>query len=132
MHWKELAVNQTTVPLDIDKKQYVDMQTVGILRNICVYKDGKLIGYSVFILKPSLHYASTVFAHVDVIYIDPSFRGGTVGARLLCKTEEYAKQLKADVIIHHAKPNVPAIIQPLYKLGYSMYEYILGKYVGDK
>jgi GNAT superfamily N-acetyltransferase len=72
-----------------------------------------------------------VYAFVDVIYVLPEYRGSTIGARLMFETERIAKDAGASVILHHAKPYVPAIIKPLEKMNYSLYEHIYGKYIGE-
>jgi GNAT superfamily N-acetyltransferase len=95
-----------------------------------VYDGEVVVGYSVLIVQPNLHYSENVFAHVDIIYVSKQYRKSSIGARLLLATEQLAKDLGASVITHHAKPYVPMIIKPLEKLGYSLYEHIYGKYLG--
>lgn len=131
-HWEELANNKDTIKLSTDKIKYQQLQDVGILKNIVVYKDNKIIGYSVLLIQPHLHYSNNVYAYVDVIYVDKEYRGTSVGAKLLILTEKQAKEEGADVILHHAKPHVAMIVSPLKKLGYTVYEEIYGKFVGSK
>lgn len=130
-HWKELAVNQDTVFLSPDKEKYCKLQEVGVIKNIVVYHEEKIVGYSIILIQPALHYSNDLFAHVDVIYVDKEYRSSSVGARLLLATETLAKDNGASVILHHAKPNVPMIIKPLEKLNYKLYEFIYGKYLGE-
>lgn len=130
-HWKELAVNQDTVFLSPDKEKYCKLQEVGVIKNIVVYHEEKIVGYSIILIQPALHYSNDLFAHVDVIYVDKEYRSSSVGARLLFATETLAKDNGASVILHHAKPNVPMIIKPLEKLNYKLYEFIYGKYLGE-
>lgn len=130
-HWEELALNQDKVKLCPDAAKYKQLQELDILHNIVVYKDDVIVGYSVLLVQPHLHYANDIYASVDVIYVSKEHRNGSVGARLLVKTEDHAKSLGVSVIVHHAKPYVPMIIKPLEKLGYSLYEQIYGKYIGE-
>jgi GNAT superfamily N-acetyltransferase len=131
-HWEELALNKDKVPLAIDEARYKQLQDVGILKNIVVYNNQNVaVGYSVLLIQPHLHYSTTVYAAVDVIYIDPEYRNTTLGARLLVAAEKQAKEHGASIVLHHAKPYVPMIIKPLEKLGYSLYEHMYGKYVGE-
>jgi GNAT superfamily N-acetyltransferase len=130
-HWQELALNKDKIYLKPDVKRYVDLQNSGVLKNIVVYKDNKIVGYSVLLITPFLHYADNVVAQVDIIYVDPDYRHSTVGARLLIETEAIAKENGAHVVVHHAKPYVPMIIKPLEKLNYQLYELMYGKYIGE-
>jgi GNAT superfamily N-acetyltransferase len=130
-HWEELAVNKEHVPLVPDVRKYQQLQDAGIVSNICVYEDGILIGYSVTLTQPHLHYATSTFAYVDVIYIHPAKRSSSAGARLLLATEQCARDAGACVVLHHAKPHMPSIVRPLEKMGYSLYEHIFGKYIGE-
>ena len=129
-HWEELAVNKEHVKLAPDRLKYKQLQELGIINNIVVYDGETVVGYSVLIVQPNLHYSDNVFAHVDIIYVSKNYRLSSIGARLLLATEQLAKDLGASVITHHAKPYVPMIIKPLEKLGYSLYEHIYGKYLG--
>lgn len=132
LHWKELALNQDKVFLKPDVTKYLQMQELGMLHNIVAYNtSNSVVGYSVLLLQPHMHYSDTVFASVDVVYVDPKHRNSSLGARLLIETEKLAKQCGAHVLVHHAKPYVPMIIKPLEKLGYSLYEHIYGKYIGE-
>lgn len=129
-HWEELAVNKEHVKLAPDRLKYKQLQELGIINNIVVYDGETVVGYSVLVVQPNLHYSDNVFAHVDIIYVSKNYRLSSIGARLLLATEQLAKDLGASVITHHAKPYVPMIIKPLEKLGYSLYEHIYGKYLG--
>jgi GNAT superfamily N-acetyltransferase len=130
-HWEELALNKEKIPLKTDRNKYKQLQDTGILKNIVVYNEDKIVGYSVILNQPHLHYCENSYAYVDVIYVSKEHRNGSVGARLLVATEQLAKDLGASVVLHHAKPYVPMIIKPLEKLGYSLYEQIYGKYIGE-
>jgi GNAT superfamily N-acetyltransferase len=131
LHWEELALNKDKVFLNYDVNKARKLQELGVLHNILVYKEDRLVGYSILLIQPHLHYADNVYAYVDVIYVLPEYRGTMLGAKLLLETERQAKDAGSSVIMHHAKPYVPAIIKPLEKLGYALYEHIYGKYIGE-
>jgi ribosomal protein S18 acetylase RimI-like enzyme len=130
-HWDELENNKDKIQLNPDVKQYELLQNNNILHNLVAYKHDKMIGYSVIYIHPHVHCAGSVYASVDVIYVVPECRNTRIGAKLLLATEKLCKDKKVDVILYGAKPNAPMIINPLKKLGYNLYEYIYGKYIGD-
>jgi len=130
-HWQEIGINKEKIKLNPDFTKYAVLQNAGVLKNIVVYKDEKAIGYSVIFLEPNLHYSDHVFGKVDIIYVSKEHRNSSVGARLLVATETLAKYLGCSVLIHHAKPHADMIVKPLEKLGYSLQEYLYGKYLGE-
>jgi len=131
-HWEELALNKDKIQLSPDKEKSCKLQDIGVLKNIVIYNENEeIVGYSVLLIQPALHYSCDTFAHVDIIYVDKQYRSSSLGARLLLATENIAKENGASVILHHAKPNVPMIIKPLEKLDYKLYEFIYGKYLGE-
>ena len=129
-HWEELALNKEFIPLSPDKNKFKSLQDNGTLHNLVAYHNSNVIGYSIVFINPHIHYSTSIVAHVDVIYVSKNYRGTSVGARLLIETEKTAKLNGAKVITHHAKEHVPNIVNPLKKLGYSLYENIYGKYIG--
>ncbi len=92
-HWEELALNKDKIRLCPDVVKYKQLQDLNILHNVVVYKDDEIVGYSVLLVQPHLHYANDVHASVDVIYVSKNHRQSSVGARLLVTTEDYAKSL---------------------------------------
>lgn len=130
-HWDELANNKDKIKLKPDVEKYQLLMDMGCLHNIVVVHDGKIIGYSVIISQPHLHYSDNLFGMVDVIYVAKEHRNSRLGIELVKRTEQLAKDIGVDVLTYHTKPNHPAIEKLLYKKGYSHMENIIGKYVGD-
>jgi GNAT superfamily N-acetyltransferase len=130
-HWQELGINKDKYVLRPDPERYTQLQEAGVLHNLVVLKEDRVIGYSVILTTRGLHYQDAVFSQVDVLYVHPDFRSTSVGARLLVGTEELAKEVGGTVVLHHAKPFAPQITKPLEKMGYTQYELIYGKYIGD-
>lgn len=82
-HWKELALNQDVIPLDPDWDKYYALDVAGILRILTVrVPSGQLVGYVFLMAGPHLHYRSTLWAHVDMFWMDPVYRQGWTGVRL--------------------------------------------------
>lgn len=82
-HHKEIALHHAEVPLDPDLEQYSFMQAHGQLAVLVGRSEGRIVGYYISIIKPHLHYKSTLHAFTDVYYIAPEFRQGTTGWRML-------------------------------------------------
>ena|ERR1700761_8333982 len=81
-HWKELALNQDTIPVDIDWDRYYKLDIDGILHILTArVPSGQLVGYAFMMLGPHMRYKSTLWAHVDVCWIDPLYRQGWLGIR---------------------------------------------------
>jgi len=67
-----------------------------------VTRAGALVGYALFFVRSNPHYKSSVQAVQDVIYVDPSMRGGT-GYRFIawCDAQLAAEGVQA--VYHHVK-----------------------------
>lgn len=87
-HWEEVALHQGAVPLDPDEDEYARMDAVGMLSLVIARKDGVLIGYYASIIKPHLHYRTTLHAFTDVYYVLPKYRNGWCGIRLFQHAEK--------------------------------------------
>ena len=82
-HWKELALYQDQVPLDVDVERLVQYEHMGLLGIVAARDDGKLVGYVVILMGPHLHHASTKWAQFDGFWMDPAYRRGLCGYRML-------------------------------------------------
>jgi GNAT superfamily N-acetyltransferase len=91
---------------------------------------GDLIGYAIwFLVRGHPHYRYTTYAHNDIVYIDPSHRGGA-GIRLLKYAEEQLRSDGVQVLSLHIKTSFDW--GPLAKrMGYEHTEVLYNKWVGD-
>lgn len=86
-HWREVALNHSDVPLDIDEARYKSLDESGALHIVTARQVGALIGYHVAIVSTHLHYASTLHGITDVYWIAPEKRHGTTAIRLFQRVE---------------------------------------------
>jgi hypothetical protein len=63
--------------------------------------DGVLTGYCVFFVRHNIHYASSLQASQDVIYIDPERRG--FGAEFILWCDQQLKEEGVQAVYHHVK-----------------------------
>lgn len=68
-HWREIALDQDTVPLDIDHARGIAAERAGQVVCYTARDAGVLQGYAAFMVGPHIHYASTRMAVNDVIYL---------------------------------------------------------------
>jgi len=86
-HWRELALNQTKIKMDLDAERYQLMEDAGILFILTARLDGKIIGYLVAFPMSHPHYKSAgMMALTDMYYVLPEYRKG-VGAKLFLEFE---------------------------------------------
>lgn len=117
-HWREIALDHSAAPLDPDWDEYTRLDTLGQLHLLAVRNDGTLVGYYIGIVKPHLHYKSTLMAFNDVIYIKPEFRQGMVGVRIFKEIEKSLKERGVKKMFMNTKKhhNFGSILE---RLGYS-------------
>lgn len=78
-HWAEIAIFTDRMPLDPDYGAYLAADACGELTYVTAREDGRLIGYTLFWVKPHLHYRSTLTATMDLIYLWPDHRMNGTG-----------------------------------------------------
>jgi GNAT superfamily N-acetyltransferase len=104
-HWCDLATNKELMVLKPDESRYLCLEKAGVLHCLFMYNDDKLIGYSANLLGPHLHYADLICLMNDVIFVDPEFRRGGAGLKLIRATEVMGRVLGAKFITFHGKPD---------------------------
>lgn len=97
-HWVELATNRDAIPLDPFWQQYFDLDLMGVLRVLTVRVDGLLVGYVFVALAPHTHYASTLWANYDMFWLDPVYRQGWTGVKMLLEAERQMREWGAKAI----------------------------------
>lgn len=100
-HWREVAHFQD-IPLEPDEAFYASAQAQGITRFFTVRRDGHLVGYAMFFVKANPHYASSVQAVNDVVFLDGKHRGLT-GWKLLQYCDQQLEAEGVDAIYWHIK-----------------------------
>jgi hypothetical protein len=81
-HWREIAVDQDVIPLQVNMDDYTRLAETDALHIVTVRDAGRLVGYWVGVIRPHLHYANTVHAFTDVFWLAPAYRKGMTGVRL--------------------------------------------------
>lgn len=126
-HWREISA-YPDIPLNVDEEKYETIESIGNLRIYTVRLEGKLIGYAVFFLGHHIHYSGSFQATEDVVYVDPDFRLGSIGVRLLQFSDSKLKEEGVQVVHHHVKLGHPVLGLILQKkLGYVPVETIYSK-----
>jgi len=129
-HWKEVAVNQDKVPLDLDLERYHQLESQKILHVVTVRDDGKLIGYHVSIISPHLHYKSTLHAMVDLYYLNPDYRRQGVGKGMFEFVEKKLVEIGVRKVYTGTKTHL-SFRTLLESLGYKETEIMFTKVIGD-
>src|SRR5207247_2176184 len=61
---------------------YAAIQAAGELLTLTARKDGVIVGYYVCHIAPGLHYASTLTAKMDMMWVRDDLRGRGIGIKL--------------------------------------------------
>ena len=92
-HWEELANHKDIRPLDPDYQMYLAMNDMQIIRVFTVRSDGKLIGYSIWIVHNHLHYKTWLYAVSDIYWLDYEYRKTGISFEFFFKIEDWLKSL---------------------------------------
>lgn len=117
-HWEEVAKNKSVMVLKPFKEKYKVLQETGQLKTLIGYYGEEVVGYSVNILSPHLHYMDLVVAYNDIIFVKPEYRNSPLGLKLIRETEKFMTQSGAGLMLWHAKENTSlAKILPALRYG---------------
>lgn len=107
------------------------MDMAGVLRCLTARsRDGALVGYHFVLVFPHLHYATTLWAQSDIFWLDPVYRRGWWGVRLLGIVRDRLKE--AGVKVHyvniklHFEADRGTLERVIRRLGYKPIEMIYG------
>lgn len=120
-HYAEIATDQALKPLVIAWERYYELEMRQWLRIFTAREDdgkpqewergvvnpGKLVGYFVTFICPNLHYSQTRIALNDIFYVEPEYRKGTIGYRLMKEAAADLKNLNCDILTIHMKTDYP-------------------------
>lgn len=86
-HYDEIATDKEVIPLDKNEIEYQMLADHGQLHVVTARKDGTLIGYHYTIVRPHLHYKSTLMGFTDMYFIIPAERKGWIGVKMFKEVE---------------------------------------------
>jgi len=87
-HWLEVARDHDLIPLDPDVDEYARLDATGELQILTCRKDGRVIGYHFTLVRPHLHYKSTLHGFVDIYFVAKDHRKGRIGVELFIEAEK--------------------------------------------
>jgi GNAT superfamily N-acetyltransferase len=126
-HWQEVA-HYPDVPLVPNWNAYEHLQALGALRIYTGRDDGRLIGYSVFTVHPGVHYATSLEADEDLLFVSPEHRKGRFGLQLMQFAESELAAEDVQLVKRRTKVaerlNFGALLE---RMGYEPIDVIYGK-----
>jgi|TARA_R110000744_G_scaffold239681_1_gene357071 GNAT superfamily N-acetyltransferase len=128
-HWEMVALNQGTIKLNPNWKEYARLDANGVLRAFTARKDGQLVGYCVLTVSQSIHYSDHVFANNDVTFVLPEHREGATGYKLLKFAEDHCKDNGISLLNINTKVHIP-FDNLLIGMGFDLIERIYSKFLG--
>ena len=129
-HWSEVAMNKSQIPLEPNYDMYSWINAQGQLHTLTARCDGKVIGYHVSIVRPHLHYASSLSSFTDMYYISPEHRKGMVGVRLFKEAEASLKARGVEKMFTGTKVSLD-MSRIFERLGWTETERLFTKFIGD-
>jgi len=95
LHYAEVGPYQFDFSIDWDK--YLAMQDAGIVRLFTARDDSDqhLCGYGIYIISTHTHFATTIFAMQDALYLSPECRGDGAGTSFVFACEVFMGDVDA-------------------------------------
>lgn len=125
-HWEAIALNKDNVPLDPVWDKYKFLWDSGSLKIITAREDGRLVGYAIYVVSQSLHYATETFADADIFWLSPEYRKGTAGMRLFKYAEDSLKKRGVTQILNKVKLHFD-VGKVFERMGYTPIERVYSK-----
>ena len=91
-HYKELALNQDSVPLDPQYSVYIEHERKGGLLFVVLRDAGEMIGYYIGFIAPGLHYKTCLTCTTDIFFVRADKRGGKAGIKMFQFVEKELKR----------------------------------------
>jgi GNAT superfamily N-acetyltransferase len=132
LHWAEASADRS-VPLAVDWECFKALERIDAELCIAVRRDGKLIGYAVYLIHTHLHYQGYRVAEADVFFLHEEDREGWIGIKLFQIAEELLRARGVDEVWQRAKLHVKpgrgrSDLGPLFRyLGYRPVETVYRK-----
>ena len=129
-HWAEVAMHKDQIPLEPNYVEYQRLHDTGQL-HITVARDrGECIGYLTAIIRPHLHYASSLSAFYDLYYVEPRHRLWMTGVRLFAEAEKALRARGVQRCFTGTKISKDASLI-FERSGWEEAERLFIKYIGD-
>ena len=92
-HWRKLALDQDTVPLNPRWEIYFAKEQAGELMFVVLRDLGRMVGYWLAFIAPGLHYQTCLTAQMDIWNVLPEYEK-TMAALVLMRAveREYARR----------------------------------------
>lgn len=125
-HHAEVDFENHDIPLNPDWEQYNKLEVAGALHILTARHNGELVGYFFALVWPSLHFAQEISAVSDIFYLDPAYRPGGNGIKLLKEAEKMVKALGATrcYLVTKAATGATMVVR---RLGYKKVEHVFFK-----
>ena len=121
-HWREIAHFQD-IPLEPKVEAYFACDAAGKVRVFTARDRGALVGYAAYMVDTGLHYASSLQATQDVLFLLPAHRNAGNGAALIDFADRQLRSEGVQCVYQHVK--LAFDFGPLLKgLGYAPVETI--------
>lgn len=124
-HYREIA-HYPDIPLQPNYERYTLAESSEALRIFTARVDGTLVGYAIYFVGFALHYAGSLQAHQDILFVHPDYRRSTVGMRLIRHADEALAKEGVQVIYQHSKA-AHSIGPILERQGYELVDEIYAK-----
>lgn len=105
-HREELTTNKALMKLNPDVACYRAMEEAGTCFSIVVRDGEQIVGYSINIIAPHLHYRDVLMVYTDALWTTHEHRS-RIGVPLMDATRAASRARGAHLLAWHAKPDTP-------------------------
>jgi GNAT superfamily N-acetyltransferase len=122
-HNNEVVLQDKQISLDVNYKAYFKLAEADKLEVCTIRDNGKLVGYTLWMLHYHIHYKTSLTANSTLIYVVPEYRKGLLGYKLIKWSINKLKERGVQRLMMGVKPNYD-FGRLLERLGASHFEKI--------
>jgi GNAT superfamily N-acetyltransferase len=123
-------MHRDRIPLNPNYVEYDRLHETGQLHVTAARHEGKCVGYLTAIVRPHLHYASSLSAFYDLYYVTPKARRGMVGVKLFTEAEAALRARGVERLFTGTKLSKDASLI-FERLGWEPAERLFVKWIGE-
>ena len=105
-HYEEIAQARDIIKLDPDLNHYRAQERAKKLEVHTARFDDELVGYSVWLIGPHLHYKDSLTAKSDLLFIDKRYRAGMLGVKFIKWTADKIRERGVQRILMNTKKSL--------------------------
>lgn len=130
-HYEELCTDKVRMAMSPDVQFYQTMAASGFLQIVTARAAGRLVGYVLSVIRPHSHYSNVLCGFEDAFWLDPEYRRGMTGARLVREAVKAMRRRGVQKVFFQSNLALPRVTRLFDYLGFKQTHITHSLWIGD-